>query len=463
MNDTLARPRTVPASEYGPIARGLAGTVASTSRPLSARAHLVGGAAGTRLFVPDGSRYLALDPETEVRLSRALAMGDDEGVQHELAILGLDTPPAIDDTPLQSPPLHAISLAIAQKCNMGCTYCYADQGDFGGPAKNMPLDTALQAIDVLMQGKQPGDRVQIAFMGGEPLVNRPAIREATRYARLKADDMGLQAGFSITTNGTLLTEDDAVFFEKYGFAVTLSLDGLQEAHDAQRPMKGGQGSYDRIMQKIRPLLAMQKNMQVSARVTVTPANIHLAEALDEFIEMGFHSVGLSPLLRSPNGQNEMSQENLEKLLTAMITCGLRFENAVLQGRRYPFLNMVNALKEIGKATHRPYPCGAGAGYMGVSAEGELSACHRFVNDTDGQMGNLTDGPDADRQNTWLADRHVHQQSPCTQCWARYLCGGGCHHEVIDKGRTACNYIRGWLHYALQAHDRLERLAPGWNR
>ena len=34
-----------------------------------------------------------------------------------------------------SPPLHALSLAVAQKCNLGCTYCYASQGSFGGPAK----------------------------------------------------------------------------------------------------------------------------------------------------------------------------------------------------------------------------------------------------------------------------------------------------------------------------------------
>jgi uncharacterized protein len=40
------------------------------------------------------------------------------------------------------------------------------------------------------------------------------------------------------------------------------------------------------------------------------------------------------------------------------------------------------------------------------------------------------------------------------CWARYLCGGGCHHEVIARGRPACDYIRGWLHYCLGAYLRL---------
>ena len=34
-------------------------------------------------------------------------------------------------------------------------------------------------------------------------------------------------GFSITTNGTLVTEADADFFEEHGFAVTVSLDGYR--------------------------------------------------------------------------------------------------------------------------------------------------------------------------------------------------------------------------------------------
>ena len=62
--------------------------------------------------------------------------------------VGLGGPPRIDDEPLTDPPLHALSLAIAQKCNLGCTYCYAQQGEFGGAAKNMTRETADQAVDL---------------------------------------------------------------------------------------------------------------------------------------------------------------------------------------------------------------------------------------------------------------------------------------------------------------------------
>jgi uncharacterized protein len=443
------------------IAAKLATQVAHAARPASPQIHLIKGGHQTQLLVANGTMLYQISEETEVMLTNLLKLKDEDRIAEALIALGIDAPVMIDDTPLESPAVHALSLAIAQKCNMGCAYCYADQGDFGGPIKNMPLSTAIQSIDLLLRDCPANGKVQLTFLGGEPLVNRRDLRTATEYAYEKASEKGIHIGFSITTNGTLLTEEDAVFFEQYGFAVTISLDGLKEEHDRQRPMKNGTGSYERIMKNIRPLLAIQQKMQVSARVTVTPANMNLVETLDAFVGMGFHSVGFSPLLNSSNGNGEMTQEDLETMLSGMIACGLQFEQHVLQGKRYPFLNMVNAIKEISKGTHRPYPCGAGAGYMGVSADGDLAACHRFVNEPAGKMGHVSEGVDATLQNEWLASRHVHQQSPCNQCWARYLCGGGCHHEVLDKGRHACDYIRGWLHYTIQAHERLSRLAPDW--
>jgi uncharacterized protein len=286
------------------------------------------------------------------------------------------------------------------------------------------------------------------------LANREALQAVTRYAKERAKAETKEINFSITTNGTLLTIGDAEFFERYGFSVSVSLDGIGEMHDQLRPFKSGKGSYEKIIRNVKPLLALQKNMQVSARVTVTPRNLHLKETLDELIRLGFHSVGFSPMLSSPGGNDEMDAASLEDMLENMIACGQEFEKNLVAGKRYPFSNMSTALKEIHRGTHRPYPCGAGAGYLGVSASGELAACHRFVEDKKGYFGNLTGGIDRIRQQAWLTERHVHRQEPCKSCWARYLCGGGCHHEVINRGRPACDYIRGWLNYVLQAYTRI---------
>ena len=423
----------------------------ASSSSKSPHAHLIDAAIGGHVFVADGSRLFDADAELFAELRTAQA---DDRIATVLDRLGLGGPPQIDDQPLTDPPLHALSLAIAQKCNLGCTYCYAQQGEFGGAAKNMTKETADRAVDLLMAGAGPGARLNLAFLGGEPLVNRTTLQAVTRRAAELARQRGVTMTFSITTNGTLVNGSDAAFFEEFGFAVTVSLDGPAEVHDQLRPYKGGRGSFERVMSNVRPLLAIQRRMQVTARVTVTPKNLRLRETLDEFLAEGFHSVGFSPLLRSPNGGDEMQADTLELMLGEMIDCGREFERRTLAGERYAFANMVNAMREIEKGTHRPYPCGAGAGYLGVSADGDLAACHRFVGDEEGVMGNLQDGVDRGKRSAWLADRHVHRQEPCGKCWARYLCGGGCHHEVIQRGRPACDYIRGWLHYCLETYLRL---------
>jgi uncharacterized protein len=423
----------------------------SAAGPRSPEAHLLETALGQHVFVTDGSRLFDVEPDEFARLHAALGEGR---VGVELERVGIGGPPMIDDEPLEPPPIHALSLAVAQKCNLGCTYCYAQQGSFGGVAKSMTLAVAEQSVDLLVDGAEPGARLNLAFLGGEPLVNREVLRAATRRAAERAAARDATTTFSITTNGTLVTEEDADFFEAYGFAVTVSLDGPRETHDALRPYQGGRGSFDRIMENVELLLRKQRRMQVSARVTVTPQNLMLRRTLDEFVHAGFHSVGFAPMLSSPTGIGEMQADDLEAMLGEMIDCGREFERQVAAGRRYPFSNMVNAMREIERGTHRPYPCGAGAGYLGVSAEGDLAACHRFVGDAEGAMGSITDGVDLVRQSSWLAERHVHRQEPCNSCWARYLCGGGCHHEVIRRGRPACDYIRGWLHYCLEAYLRL---------
>ena len=448
---------------YNKLATKLAAKIAKDAAPGSAHVHMIPGSGEPLIFLPNGSRLFRGNPEQTAFISSLLSSKDDASIALGLLGMEIDGPVLIDDT-IPDPPLHALSLAISQSCNMGCSYCYAGQGEFGtGAASSMNAEMAFKAVDLLLKDKTAGDKVQLSFLGGEPLMNRSGIRMATAYASKQALARGVDIGFSITSNGTLIREEDASFFEEYGFAVTISLDGLKEEHDRIRTFKNGKGTYDQVMANISPLLSLQKRMQVSARVTVTPMNMELHKALDTFINMGFHSVGFSPLLRADNGANEMSTYDLEHLLAEMIACGLQFEEAVLNGRRYPFLNMVNAYKEIAKSTHRPYPCGAGAGYLGVSANGELAACHRFVNDSRAEMGSVDKGVDAALQQAWLTERHVHHQQPCSGCWARYLCGGGCHHEVLERGRSACDYIRGWLHYTLQSYERINRLMPGYDK
>jgi uncharacterized protein len=116
-------------------------------------------------------------------------------------------------------------------------------------------------------------------------------------------------------------------------------------------------------------------------------------------------------------------------------------------------NLAIALKQIARGASSPYPCGAGGGYFSVAADGRWYACHRAVGKPEFEMGDSS-GLDDARRHRFLAERHVHAQTDCRRCWARYLCSGACHQEAGARSAAACDFIRGWLEFCLGVYCEL---------
>src|SRR5580700_8956938 len=209
----------------------------SQSAPRDSRFHLFQSGSERFLFVVEGSRVYRIDADWHDRLRTTSGRVDSvEEIFQELRIQK-DFPTARNNK--AAPRLYALSLAVAQKCNLGCTYCYAQGGAFGAPPQNMPLQTALDAVELLFREAGPGDKVSLSFLGGEPLLNRTVIRAAAEHAAALAAVRKSALSLSITSNGTLIRPEDFEFFETHGFAVTISLDGVDDVHNRQRPFKNG--------------------------------------------------------------------------------------------------------------------------------------------------------------------------------------------------------------------------------
>ena len=89
----------------------------------------------------------------------------------------------------------------------------------------------------------PGNDIVLGYIGGEPLLNRPVVHAATQtYAESAAASAGRRIRFSITTNATLITPQDAELFAAHHFSVAVSIDGDRAGNDPQRPMHDGSGS-----------------------------------------------------------------------------------------------------------------------------------------------------------------------------------------------------------------------------
>ena len=415
----------------------------------AAELHRFDSAFGSHVLVVDGSRIYDVPQETTAEeLWSALGLFSDAPAQRR-----------IDGTPLHPPPLHSISLNVAQACNMSCGYCYADEGRFGGRARTMGLDVARATVDRLIAESAPGANLVLGYMGGEPLLRREVVHETTRYAMAAAARAGRRIRFSLTTNATLLTPADAELFAAYPFTVAVSIDGDRAANDAVRRMRSGASAYDRLRAGLAVLKAHGRPQHLAARVTVTARSGPLLPILDHALSLGFDEVGFAAVLVSPDAELALAREDFPLLLERMVQCGEKALAEIAAGREYPFGNLETALQEIHRGTHRPYPCGAGASYLSANADGDLYACHRLVDDPRYAMGSVREGSDVAARAAHLERSHVDRMEPCRTCWARYLCGGGCYHEVANRGRPGCDYIRGWLDFCLRAYVELSSAQP----
>ncbi|MGH3686715.1 MAG: radical SAM protein [Pseudonocardiaceae bacterium] len=403
---------------------------------------------GSHVLVLRGSQILDL-PET-----LDLAALDPEALAPYLrhgAGLGLSAVPSVAP--------QSISLNVTSACNLGCTYCYADRGRFGGAqAGTMSVSTAQRAVDALLAGCERQALATVGFLGGEPFLHRSLVHQLVAYTSARADELDQPVGFSVTTNGTRLDPGDLDLLRSHRFAVTVSIDGGRVTHDRLRRNLLGGGSWDDVVAAVAPLLARPGLAAVSARATVCRDDLDLTGRYDALVGVGFTSVGFAPVRL---GWGALRDEDWSPWTAASVALGERELARIRAGGDTAFSNLRTALHQLHAGWSAPYPCGAGGGYASVSTTGQWYACHRAIGDQDYALGDAQRPVDPDRQRRFLEVRHVEQVEPCRQCWARYLCSGGCHQEATARTDASCDAIRGWLEFCLDAYCAVSSERLDW--
>jgi uncharacterized protein len=375
---------------------------------------------------------------------------------------------ALLDGPAVEPPLdhiaepapQSISLNVSNRCNLGCVYCYASGGDFNG-AQDTPMtsDLARAAVDRLLACASHDSPVTIGFLGGEPFANRALIHDTVAYAHAEGARLGFDVRFSVTTNGTLLRQDDIALLRRHPFAVTVSVDGSPVRHDQQRPRaRTGLGSWSLMAERVAPLLTSPGRAKVAARATVTRDDLDIAGRIEAITALGFPEVGVSPVRVSANVNSALRDPDWPIYFARMTEAANIELDRARSGMSIRLTNLAVALKQLHRGAASPFPCGAGGGYFSVAADGRWYACHRAVGDDRFRLGDNT-GLDADRRRAFLLSRHVHSQDSCGGCWARYLCSGACHQEMRGRTQASCDFIRAWLDFCLRAYCELSPNPP----
>lgn len=327
-------------------------------------------------------------------------------------------------------PVINIFLLIAQTCNMRCVYCYGNAGEYGCRGM-MSEETAIAAVNWLMENSLHATEVSITFFGGEPLLNFPLLQQVVAYAKEQAAIRGKVVIFNITTNGTLLTDTVIAFFKKEKINPMISFDGPPEVQNRQRPFKNGRGSYNRVYANVQKLRAVNSNL--TARATYCgdcdPFSIR-----QEMEKIGFVDCRLS--LTKPANSRDVTrteytitrQEAAERLLAYRRREAVRLF-AAIKDRRFDTTKTsveLALLAGLVDGRKRHVGCGIGRGMHAVSVNGDIYPCPCFVGNEETRLGHIRD-----YQVGEVNDYHrsvVETLPVCRFCWVRYFCGGGCFHN-----------------------------------
>lgn len=264
--------------------------------------------------------------------------------------------------------IQRLDVVLTASCNLRCGYCYQNDKK----PRSMDWETLRASIDLLLASRR--SEVRMLFIGGEPLLEFPLIRQAVQYVRTMRRRR-LDVRYSLVTNGTLLREEQAAFLAEHEFEVQLSFDGLPAAQDLRGP--GTFAVLDRLLDRLledHPDFCSEK---LSVALTLVPSTIpHLADSIEYFLRKGVQKVSVSPALTHQADWRSECLAELDSQFARIFGACLRHY------RRTGDVPFDLFRRERGASKQRPGSlsmCGVGRGETpAVDVDGQVHGCLMFV-------------------------------------------------------------------------------------
>lgn len=314
-----------------------------------------------------------------------------------------------------------------ERCNLSCVYCYNAESRkrFGSFREEM---TTAETITALDRFREFGASA-VAFCGGEPMM-RSDFLQIARYVKGR----GLRV--ALVTNGTYITEKLAPVVAELFDMVWVSLDShIKEHHEALR----GKGSFDRTMHAVR-MLASYDTKKLIVNSVVCNVNVESMPETHRFFteEIGIrqHRMGAflpsKQLVRDKNGNPLESVLFNDKYRDFILEAGLKLE---LGTEELPELTLDKKDGQIMKKAPRRNQCGFASGDIHMVSNGDIYPCVMTYK-SEFRAGNILreDIRKIYRESEVLKKcREVTVDSikPCSDCFVKYVCGGGCRGSAHD--------------------------------
>ncbi|MBU4177611.1 MAG: radical SAM protein [Desulfobulbaceae bacterium] len=340
--------------------------------------------------------------------------------------------------------LGRLTINTSQSCNLDCSYCYAGGGYYGG--KSLLMDDR-QVLASLMQIVQKHNDIRLVqFIGGEPLLNLPAIRTLCKKVNNLVTTGALknQPRFGVVTNLTILTEKHLEVLREFEITVTVSIDGPDYIHDKQRPKKKALTGTHAIILKN---LARLERAGISYDFEATYTRLHLqnnvtfVDLLEYFSKWKPNRIDITPVSVSEKSELGFCSEDEQRLVVTYQLDALNYAlDHLSQGHVVPYGYLREVIGLLRSESSDRY-CPAGESNLAIASNGEVYGCHMFTNKKQYRVEkftNIQSFPKSQATRSYFGRKFkaipIEAENPtaitfptksmvprCNQCWARQWC------------------------------------------
>lgn len=332
--------------------------------------------------------------------------------------------------------MFQIDILSNYTCNFNCVYCYSAAGR---ASQHTKFEDIKAVIDYLFKSdkKQINPYIINFSGGGEPLLSFPLIQQAISYIHEVSANNDYRYSLGVVTNGSLLTEDIALYFKENVVDIAVSFEILEDLQNKER------GSYDKVSKNIDMLNRLA--VPFGIRTTFTPDSVtRMSEMVEElhnrfpYLRKVVYDTVLAPALFPTPRDLETYYENFINGFYEAKTLGAEYDIRV-QSIAVEMLQMVRDRTCQGKIVLTP--------------SGSISSCARVSSPKETLYneyiyGEIKGGKllvDEQRFSGIMSECNIYSQEDCRNCYAKWNCGGGC--RLFNQSFSApfqqvrCNFVR----------------------
>lgn len=292
----------------------------------------------------------------------------------------------------------------------------------------------LEAIIHWQRSISDGNKIEITFHGGEPLVPGADFYKMA-LPLLREHLAPNKASFAMQSNLWLLTDKLCELFKEYEVSLGTSLDGPEEINDAQR----GNGYFRKTMAGIK--LARSHGISAGCICTFTSQSAKKAGAVFDFflqegLDFSIHAA-LNPFGQATNGY-ALSPAEHGRLLIYIL-------DRYLEHTRRIGISTLDAMARsisAGKGGICTF-CDCLGQYMAIDPDGWIYPCQRLAGVARFRLGSVYDYPatgDLEKAPAWqmLREREERITESCGNCPHLTYCSGGCPYNVLAANNGCLN-------------------------